>query len=84
MKDGTFTHALGLTRAITVDLAASRSEYAFAGWLASALVQVSAELGASNTLTADRPGPRGAELVDQLTKGTVGWRDGYLAREHLS
>jgi hypothetical protein len=60
-------------------LAAVRTEHDFAGWLASVLAGVTAELGSSDALTAGRPGSWEAELVQQLTKGTVGWSEEYLA-----
>jgi fructose-1-phosphate kinase PfkB-like protein len=60
-------------------LAASRTEHDFAGWLASVLAGVAAELGSSDALTAGRPGSWEAKLVQQLVKGTVGWGDEYLA-----
>jgi hypothetical protein len=39
---------------------------------------VSADLGSTNVLTAERPGSWEATLVQQLAKGTVGYDD-YLA-----
>lgn len=59
--------------------AAGRTEHDFAGWLAGVLAGVPAELGSSDALTTGRPGSWEAELVQQLTKGTVGWDDEYLA-----
>jgi fructose-1-phosphate kinase PfkB-like protein len=61
-----------------VVLVAAQAEHDFAGWLASILANVAAKLGSSDALTAGRPGSWEAELVQQLTKGTVGWGDAYL------
>jgi hypothetical protein len=66
-------------QARTAVLAAARTEHDFAGWLASLLAKVAAELGSSDALTSGRPGSWEADLVQQLTKGTVGWGDEYLA-----
>ena len=60
-------------------LVAARTERDFAGCLAGVLAGAAAELGSSHALTAGRPGSWEAELVQQLTKGTVGWGDEYLA-----
>jgi hypothetical protein len=79
MKDVTITgtddHTQQACRAIP---AAARTECDFAGWLASVLGKA-AEVGSSDTLTAGRPGSWEAELVQQLTKGTAGSGDEYLA-----
>ena len=66
-------------QACNAALASARTEHDFAGWLASVLAGVAAELGSSDALTAGRPGSWEAELVQQLVKGTVGWGDEYLA-----
>lgn len=60
-------------------LQAARTEHDFAGWLAGVLAQTASELGASDALTARRPGSWEAELVQNLVKGTVGWEDECLA-----
>ena len=57
---------------------AVQDEHDFAGWLASVLASVAAELGSTSSLTAGRPGSWEADLVQQLVKGTVGWDDDYL------
>lgn len=66
-------------RAGSTILAAARAEHDFGGWLAAVLADVAAELGSSDALTAGRPGSWEAELVQRLTKGTVGWADECLA-----
>ena len=43
------------------------------------LANVAAQLRSSDALTAGRPGSWETDLVEQLTKGTVGWGDEYLA-----
>ena len=60
-------------------LAAVREQHDFGGWLAGVLSSAAAELGASDSLIAGRPGSWEADLVRQLVKGTVGWDDDYLA-----
>jgi hypothetical protein len=74
--DDSDDYAQGASKVV---LAAARAEHDFGGWLPSVLAEVAAELGSSDTLIAGRPGSREAELVQQLTKGTVGWDDEYLA-----
>jgi fructose-1-phosphate kinase PfkB-like protein len=59
-------------------LAAAGTEHDFAGCLASVLANVAAKLGSSDALTTGRSGSWGAALVQQLTKGTVGWGDACL------
>jgi hypothetical protein len=59
-------------------LEAARNEHDFGGWLANVLATVAADLGASDALTAARPGSWEASLVQQLVKGTVGWDDDCL------
>jgi hypothetical protein len=71
-------------RARDAILRAARTEHDFGGWLAAVLAAVAAELGSSSALTAGRPGPWEAGLVQELVKGSAGWGDeslGYLARE---
>ena len=67
-------------------LAAARTQHDFAGWLASVLGRGGG--GAWILGRAHRQPSRSweAELVQQLTKGTVGWDDEVLAdyREPLS
>ncbi len=52
-------------------LVAARTEHDFAGSLASVLAEGAAEFGSSDATTAGRPGSCAADLVQQLTKGTV-------------
>jgi hypothetical protein len=66
-------------KASTAVLAAARAEHDFAGWLAAVLAQVASELGSSDAITAGRPGSWEADLVQQLTKGTVGYNDEFLS-----
>jgi hypothetical protein len=60
-------------------LAAVREQHDFAGWLASVLSAVAADLGSSDALIAGRPGSWEADLIRQLVKGTIGWADDYRA-----
>jgi hypothetical protein len=59
-------------------LAAVRTDHDFAAWLASVLAKVAAQLG-SLGCTGARRGFWEADLLQQLTKGTVGRADEYLA-----
>ncbi len=58
--------------------AAARAEHDFAGRLATVLARVASELGSSDAITAGRPGSWEADLVQQLSKGTVGYDDEFL------
>jgi hypothetical protein len=64
--------------ASTAVLAAARAEHDFAGWLAAVLAQVASELGSSDAITAGRPGPWEADLLQQLIKDAVGYDDEFL------
>jgi hypothetical protein len=52
----------------------------FAGWLASALAAVAADLGSTEALLAGRPDSWEAAHVRQLLAGTVGEDDEYLSQ----
>jgi hypothetical protein len=59
-------------------LAAAGSEHDFPGWLAAVLAQVASELGSSDAITAGRPGPWEADLLQQLINDAVGYDDEFL------
>ena len=59
-------------------LAAFRDERDSGRWLAGVRARAVADLGSSDAVIASRPGSRGAHLIRQLVKGTVGWDDGCL------
>ncbi|MGH2866333.1 MAG: hypothetical protein ACRDNK_02030 [Solirubrobacteraceae bacterium] len=60
-------------------LQAVRDQHDFGGWIAGVLASVSADLGSTFALTAERPGSWEANLIQQLVKGTVGYNDDYLS-----
>jgi hypothetical protein len=66
------------TRANAAILAAVREQHDFAGWLAAVLASVAACLGSSDGLIACRPGSWHVDLIRQLVKGAVRWRDEFL------
>ena len=66
-------------RAVDAVLEAVEDEHDFGGWLAGVLAAAAAELGATSTLTAGRPGSWEADLVHRLVGGTVGYDDEHLA-----
>jgi hypothetical protein len=80
MNDTTIPNTDDYTQKASIAvLAAARAEHDFAGWLAAVLAQAASELGSSDAITAGRPGSWEADLVQQLTKGTVGYNDEFLS-----